>query len=753
MKYLEKTMDFHGQPLTLQFGKLAKASTTSVFAKLGETSVLVSVMAGKVRDDIDYFPLQVEYVERLYAGGIIKGSRWVKREGRPTDDAILKGRLIDRSIRPLFPKNYKREVQIIMTLMSIDHVNAPEILAAIACSAALHVSSVPWDGPISTVQIGYSNLEGKEGELIVNPTPEQKANSALDLVASTSKEKVLMIETGARQIPEQIIKEALKLSKVENAKVIDFIEEIRAEIGMEKEAVDESYVDEKLLKALKKDFDKELNTIVDEKASKESNNSATMNELMKTAGEKYKEEFDGKLIAKAIDYMTKNLIRERTLEKHVRIDGRKLDQVRELSADIDLIPRVHGTGMFNRGDTQVVSVTTLGAPGLEQLIETPEGQEEKHYIHHYSFPPYSVGETGRIGSVSRREIGHGALAEKAIEPVLPDRADFPYTIRVVSEVFTSNGSTSMASTCGSSLSLMAAGVPIKAAVGGIAMGIMSRSDEDYVILTDIMGVEDFSGEMDFKVTGTADGVTAIQLDVKNKGLTDKMIDEILDGARVALNQVLDVMNKVIAEPRAELSQYAPQVTTVMIAEDKIGAVIGPGGKMIRSIIAETGAEINVDDDGRVTITGVDKVKVAAAADIIKNLVKDVEVGEVYEGEVKRLMAFGAFVEVLPGKEGLVHVSRMANGFVKDAADVMSVGQQVKVRVFEIDQQGRINLEVVDKPDMPSQEGGGQAPPRTGGYGGGGGNRGGGYGGDRRDSRAPRPSNNRDRQPRPNEDWS
>ena len=697
MKYLEKSIDIDGQTLTLQFGKLARAATTSVYAKLGDTSVLVALTVGKKRDDLDYFPLQVEYVERLYAGGIIKGSKWVKREGRPTDEAILKGRLIDRSIRPLFPKNYKRDVQIIITLFSVDNVNSPEILAAIATSAAIHVSSVPWNGPISTLRMGYIPSEENGGAFIINPDEKEEEFSKLDLVASSTREKVLMIETKAEEVSEKVIEEGLEKIKAENLKIINFIEDIRKEIGLEKEAATDEIIDSNVAKILKTDFKAELDAMVAEKASKEFGESTGLQPLIEATAEKIGEGADKKVIAAAIDYVTKQIIRDNTLDKKVRIDGRSPDQIRKLSAAVDIVPRTHGTGLFERGDTQVLSVVTLGSPSMEQLIEGPEGQEIKSYIHHYSFPPYSVGETGRIGSVSRREIGHGALAEKAIEPVLPSEKEFPYTIRVVSEVLTSNGSTSMASTCGSSLALMAAGVPIKRAVAGIAMGIMTRSDEEYVVLTDIMGIEDFSGEMDFKVTGTTEGITAIQLDVKNAGLTAKMITEILEGAKKARFQILDVMNAVITESRKEVSEFAPKVSQIQISKEKIGEVIGPGGKMIRSLSARYECEINIDEEGNVTITGVNKVKVDQAADAIHNMTREVEPGEIFQGEVVRMLPFGAFVEILPGKDGLVHVSKMGAGFVKSPEDIMQIGQTVKVRVYQIDEKGRINLELMERP--------------------------------------------------------
>ncbi len=698
MKVLEESLDIEGQKLTLQFGKLAISATTSVFAKLGETCVLVTVTAGRVRDDLDYFPLQVEYAEKLYAGGIIKGSRWVKREGKPSDEAVLKGRLIDRSIRPLFPKNYKREVQIVITLLSVDTENDPEILAAIAVSAALHVSPVPWNGPISTIRVGHISTEGKEEQgFIVNPNDHEKTYSALDLIVSSTKEKVVMIETGAQEIGEDIFKGALQEGKKANEKIIAFIETLREKIGMTKDTVSDAAVDEKLSQILKGEYKKELEGIVEEIASKEFGEIKQLTELVEKVGEQVKDEYDKKVIAGAIDYITKQMIREKTLKTKVRIDGRGPDDIRALHAEVAVLPRTHGTGIFQRGDTQVLSIATLGPPSLEQLIEGPEGQEVKRYIHHYYFPPYSVGEVGRIGFVSRREIGHGALAEKAIEPVLPSEKDFPYTIRVVSEVLSSNGSTSMASTCGSALALMDAGVPIKAPVAGIAMGIMSNSDEDYVILTDIMGIEDFSGEMDFKVAGTTKGITAVQLDVKNKGLTDKMIDEILERAKKARLAILDVMVKAIPKSRGEVSKFAPKVMVITVPQGKIGEVIGPGGKTIRGLIAKTNCEINIDEEGNVTISGIDKNKVDEAAESIKNMTREVEVGETFPGPVKRILPFGAFVEILPGKEGLVHVSKMSSGYVKNPADIVQIGQTVTVRVYQIDNQGRINLQMIETP--------------------------------------------------------
>lgn len=693
MNIVEDSIEINGQKLTLQTGKLARAATTSIFARLGDTCVLVTVTLGHEREEIDYLPLQVEYVEKLYAGGRIKGSRWVKREGRPSDEAILKARLIDRAIRPLFPKNYRKAIQIIITLLSVDGINSPEIISAIATSAALHLSPIPWDGPISIMRVGYVKDNGK-GSFILNPVEADQVYSDLDLLVASNKDKVIMIETKAEELPESLIFEGIKMAKEANKKIIQFIEKLSKKAGQPKEKINKSLVDEKLLQILKKDFKKNLDNLILEKAEKEFDDDEALQVMVSEVTEKYKDEFDRKQIEKAIDYLSKQMVKENILKTRKRIDGRGPDEIRPVSAEVSVLPRTHGSALFNRGDTQVMSIVTLGAPRLEQLIESPEGEEAKRYIHHYYMPPYSVGETGRIGWPSRREVGHGALAEKAIEPVLPSSKEFPYTIRVVSEVMSSNGSTSMASTCGSTLALMDAGVPIKAPVAGIAMGLMSRSDDDYIILTDIMGIEDFSGEMDFKLAGTRSGVTAIQLDVKNNGLSDKMIEEIFIKAKKAINSILAVMEKTIALPRKELSQYAPKVVVLTPPADKIGEIIGPGGKNIRALIAKTDTEIDVSEDGRVTISGIDKTKVEEAVATIENITREVVVGEEFEGEVKRILPFGAFVEFLPGKEGLVHVSKMSHRFVRDPYQLVKIGQKVKVRVYQIDNQGRTNLQMI-----------------------------------------------------------
>ncbi len=694
MDFFEESIEINGQKLTLQGGKLAKQATSSLFARMGDTCVLVTVTAGREKPELDYFPLQVEYSEKLYAGGRIKGSRWVKREGRPSDDAILTARLIDRSIRPLFPSSYRREVQVIITLLSVDGVNSPDMLSAVAVSTALHLSSIPWKGPISMTRVGYVKDAEGDNTFIVNPKEEEQNFSSLDLIVSSTKDKVNMIETKGEEISEEIVLKAIGVAKKENAAIISFIEKLREKVGKPKDPTPPDLLDAELLNILKKDFKKQIEKLLAEKAQKEFDSGESLNLLVNEVMEVLKEEYDRKMVMKAIDYLTKQALREKILTTKKRADNRDPDEIRPISAEVSILPRTHGSAIFQRGDTQVLSIVTLGAPSLEQLIESPEGEEAKSYIHHYYMPPYSVGETGRVGFPSRREIGHGALAEKAIEPVLPSAKEFPYTIRVVSEVLSSNGSTSMASTCGSTLALMDAGVPIKAPVSGIAMGLITNEKGEYVILTDIMGIEDFSGDMDFKVTGSETGVTAVQLDVKIEGLTDKMIEEVLEKAKKARLFILEKMKAAIKTPRTELSKFAPKVVVITPPADKIGEIIGPGGRNIRNLIARTETDINVSDDGKVTITGIDKAKVEEAKTHIENITREVQTGEEFEGEVRRILPFGAFVELFAGKEGMVHVSKMANRFVKDPNEIVKIGQKVRVKVIEVDKMGRINLQLL-----------------------------------------------------------
>jgi len=693
------SLELAGKTLTLETGELARQATSSILARLGDTMVLVTLVAGEEREDIDYFPLTVEYVERLYAGGRIKGSRWVKREGRPSDDAILTARLIDRSIRPLFPKEYKKEIQIVVTVLSVDGENEPDVLSIIAASAALAISPIPWNGPIGATRVGFiREKDNGNAEYIINSGIAETEFSELDLIVSQTKEKTLMLEAGAQEVEEKIVIEAINRALEENKKIIALIEDLVQKVGQKKEVIYPDKVLPELILRLEKNYKEEISALIQEKANKESNSSSSQGDLIDKIFEEERmanpdSEIDKKLVAKAVESLLFKIVRNNILKNKKRPDGRDIDEIRPINSHVSVLPRTHGSAIFQRGDTQVLTVVTLGSPKLEQLVESAEGEEVKKYMHHYSMPSYSVGETGRIGFPSRREIGHGALAERALLAVIPKQEIFPYTIRVVTEVLSSNGSTSMASVCGSTLALMDAGVPIKNPVSGIAMGLMSQG-ENYVILTDILGLEDFSGDMDFKVSGTQQGITAIQLDVKIAGLTLEQIKETLEKAKTARLQILEKMLAVIPKSRKEVSQYAPKIELVHIPIEKIGELIGPGGKTIRNIISQTGATVDVEDDGSVTISGTEETAVQKAVEWIQGLTKEIVPGEVFEGEVKRVLPFGAFVEILPGKEGMVHISQMSQGFVKNPSDIVEIGQKVKVRVLEKDEQGRINLSML-----------------------------------------------------------
>ena len=704
--------------LIFETGELAVQATAAVLARLGDTVVLVTVVEGG-KSDLDYFPLSVEYGERLYAGGRIKGSRWVKREGQPSDDAILAGRLIDRSIRPLFPKSFKNDVQVIVTVLSVDGENQADVLALNAVSAALAISKIPWNGPIAAVRVGCVKESGNGGSAcIINPGSEQEY-SELDLVVSQSKDKTNMIEAGAAQISEGILIEAVELAHKETSKIIDTIEDLVKKVGTKKLEVPVETSLNETKNLIEKSYKAEVKALIEARVNKEGRGTETEDLIAKITEENKvaspETELDKKTIAKAVEFLMFSLIKSDVIEKKKRADGRKLDEIRGIVTEVGLLPRTHGSALFQRGITQALSIVTLGSPRMEQLIESAEGEETKRYIHHYLGLPYSFGQTGRVAGPSRREKGHGALAEKALLPVIPSQDKFPYTIRVVSEVLSQNGSSSMASTCGSTLALMDAGVPIAKPVAGISIGMMSDGDK-YELLTDIIGLEDFSGDMDFKVAGTDDGVTAIQLDVKIPGLTVKQIKESLERAKVARLKILEIIKKTISMPRPNLSVYAPKIEIVKIPVDKIGELIGPGGKTIKNIIATTGATVDVEDDGSVAISGTTEESVQKAIEWVKGLTREVKAGEVFEGIVKRILPFGAFVEVLPGKEGMVHVSQMGQGFVKNPNDVVSIGQKVKVRVVEIDDQGRINLSMKFEEEGGSGStsgGGGESsePPR------------------------------------------
>ena len=711
MKKTEKSIEFAGRTLTLSTGRVAKQATGAIMASYGETVVLATVVSAPLQKVLDYFPLSVDYQERLYAGGRIKGSRWVKREGRPTDEEILTGRLIDRSIRPLFSKYYTgREVQVIITVLSVDLENSPDVLSAIATSAALSISSIPWEGPVGVVRVGI-----KDDKFEINPTVESKG---LDLVVSSTKDAAVMIEAGAKEVPEDKMLDAIATAHKESQKLIKFIADFQDEVGSKKETIEKPKANTGLEKKVKDLVGDKLEAVVKSMLVSEGGKSFEYEEMLKAVTDTVENE-EKEQVFPILEKLKKEYIRKVILSGK-RLDGRKHDEIRPLSAEVGVLPRTHGSAIFNRGETQALTVTTLGARSEELFLESAEGEETKRYIHHYSFPPFSTGETGKVGNPSRREIGHGALAERALLPVIPATEDFPYTIRLVTEILGSNGSTSMASTCGSTLSLMDAGVPIKTPVGGIAMGLIVESEKEYAVLTDIMGIEDFNGDMDFKVTGTKDGITALQLDVKTLQLTLPILEKAIGQAKKARMEVLDLINKTIDGPRKNVSVHAPKIKMTKVPVEKIGELIGPGGRVIKALIAETGAMIDVEDDGTVSISGVKEEEVDGALNKINAMMREPKAGEIYEGTVARLQPFGAFVEILPGKDGLVHVSDMSMDFVKDPRDIVNEGDKVTVRVKEIDNMGRINLSMLLDPAADAAK----AEKRDSGGGGGGGDRGG-----------------------------
>ena len=696
MKKIEKSIELGGRKLTLQTGILAQQASGAIVATYGETVVLATVVASPMKVDPGYFPLFVEYQERLYAGGRIKGSRWVKREGRPTDEEILSARLIDRSVRPLFLENYKKDVQVMVTVLSVDIENDPSILSAIAASAAIAISPIPWKGPVGTIRVGK-----KDGTYFTNPLDSEQAFSEMDLVVSSTLDAVLMVEAGAKEVGEEDVLAGIKYAQDEAKKVIEVIEDLAKEVGVKKEPAPEAEVSAGVKSKVKKLLDGREDKLIESMAAHEGG-LIELDEIKAAISQELAEE-NPQVISTAIEKILKEKAREITI-KGKRVDGRKPDEIRPLLSQVGVLPRTHGSAIFQRGQTQVLTVTTLGAPSMEQLLESAEGEESKRYIHHYSMPPYSTGQTGKIGSPSRREIGHGALAERALEPLIPSDEKFPYTIRVVSEVTSSNGSTSMASVCGSTLSLMDAGVPISAPASGIAMGLVIEDAKKFVVLSDIMGMEDYMvGDMDFKVAGTKKGITALQLDVKTLNLNLDILEKALAQAKVGRALILKSILETLEEPRKNISAYAPKIKVLKVSPEKIGGVIGPGGRMIKKIIAETGAQVDIEDDGSVNISGTTEEAVKKAAEMVEALTKEVAAGEIYEGVVKRIQPFGAFVEILPGKDGLVHVSDMSEEFVKNPEDVVKIGGKVQVRVKEIDDLGRINLSMVMNPEFDKKK--------------------------------------------------
>lgn len=692
-KIIRKEIEIASRKLVLETGRLAGHADGAVVASLGETVVLATVVAREAPENVDFFPLAVDYEEKLYAGGKIHTSRFIKREGRPSEEAILTARLVDRSIRPLFPKDYQAEVQVIITVLSVDQENDPDIVALIAASAALTISNIPWNGPIAGVRVGHIN-----GDYILNPVENERSLSTLDLVAVTTKDEIVMIEADAKEVEESSVAEAIKFACANSKQIIELIESLAHEAGRPKDEYESQRLDPEVQKAVVEFIN--ANIIGDLKSGSSAQDEKWFSQsLEKLEGEFIKPEggsLTSKELADVLDEEVANFLREQILTKKKRIDGRAPDEIRLVGAQVGLLPRTHGSGLFERGETQVLSVVTLGSPALEQLIEGMLGEGTKRYIHHYNFPPFSAGEVRRLGAPGRREIGHGALAERALLPVIPKTDDFPYTIRVVSEVLSSAGSTSMASTCGSTLALMDAGVPIKELVAGISIGlIIDKKDKSkYVLLTDIAYQEDSQGDMDFKVAGTKNGITVIQMDVKLSGISEKIAGEALAKAKIARLAILEKIKAVISEPRGQISKFAPTVILVKIDPSKIGEVIGSGGRTINKIIAATGCAIDVNDEGTVTISGRDPAAAKRAAAWIEGIVKEIQPGEVYDGKVTRILSFGAMVEILPGKEGLVNISQLAPYRVGKVEDIVKTGQEVHVRVTDVDDLGRVNLSML-----------------------------------------------------------
>lgn len=697
-RLITATVPFGETDLTLESGKLAKQAGGAVVVRHGDTVLLVAAtIAPEPREGVDFFPMTIDYEERMYAAGKISSSKFVKREGRPSEEAILKSRIVDRSIRPMFPKGFRREVQVIITTLAYDETHDAATLAVIGASAALLHTDAPFEGPIAAVRIG------RIGEkFVLNPTLQQMEESTLDLLAAGSSEKITMIEVASQELPEELMAEALAFAQTAIAAAIA---PQQAFIGADKEKVE--FVEPEAWAKVKAFVAPSIEAVVEEQdLGKRHDLLVGLREkVIAEMGEQHPEHE----LATGLDMAFFKAIRTLILDKKQRPDGRKMDEIRALSMEVGLLPRVHGSGLFNRGETQALTIATLAGPSEELWIDTMEEFGKKRYIHHYNFPPYSTGEVKRLGGGNRREIGHGALAEKALAPMIPAKTDFPYTIRLVTEILGSNGSSSMAATCGSTLALMDAGVPIKAPVAGIAMGLVSESDDKFEVLSDLQGLEDFAGEMDFKVAGSAKGITAIQLDVKNKGLSPKIITATLTAAKVGRMHILQEMAKTIAEPRAELSTYAPRIITTHIDPEKIGELIGPGGKTINGIIDTHGGRdivnIDIEEDGMVMITSTDAEVAKKVKDIVESIGKSIEIGEEFEGEVVSIVKdrnsgkdIGAIVQITPNRDGMIHISALGNGqFVTHVTDVVNIGDRLRVRVKDVDvEKGRISLMPVPK---------------------------------------------------------
>lgn len=679
-----------GKLMELEIGKVCELANGQVMVKYGDTVVNVTACASKEpRPDIDFFPLSCDYEEKMYAAGKIPGG-FIKREGRPSERATLCSRLMDRPLRPLFPKGFYNDVQVVATVMSVDFDCPSDIAAMIGSSVALAISDIPWDGPTGSVKVGMV-----DGEFVINPSLAQREVSTIDMTVSGTKEAIMMVEAGAKEVPEDVMLDAIMFAHEEIRKIVEFIDQIVAEVGKPKMDIEFYKVPEDIDAAVREYAVDKMRAAIQtyDKMERLDNMDAVEAETKEHFEEIYPD--NAKDIGNVLYQITKEQVRSMILDEGIRPDNRKLDEIRPIWIDNGVLPRTHGSGLFKRGQTQVLSVATLGLLSEKQTIDGITEQTEKRYMHHYNFPPYSVGEAGRMKSPGRREIGHGALAERALIPVLPSEEEFPYAIRVVSEVLSSNGSTSMGSTCGSCLALMDAGVPIKAPVAGIAMGLIERVEEDgtskFAILSDIQGMEDFLGDMDFKVTGTAKGVTAIQMDIKVHGLSREILEKALKQAREGRMHIMGEMLEVLPEPKKEMSPYAPRIITMQVKPDQIRTIIGKGGETINGIIDKTGVKIDINDDGMVFIASPDGESLEAAKKEIELLTKEPEPGEIYEGRVTRVMTFGAFIEILPGKEGLLHISKMAKHRVEKVEDVMNVGDVVTVKVTDIDSQNRINL--------------------------------------------------------------
>ncbi|MFZ5376379.1 MAG: polyribonucleotide nucleotidyltransferase [Patescibacteria group bacterium] len=706
----KKEIKIADKTVQVEIGKFSEQVAAAVMVTAGETVVHTTVALGR-QVELGYFPLSVEFAEKLYAGGIIKGSRWVKRDGRPTDDAILKARVIDRSIRPRFPDGMKHEVQVISTVFSYDGENDADMLGLIGTTIALSVSQIPFEGPMAGIRVGYNQ---ETQALLINPTNTERKTSSLDMIVSGTGETIIMVEAGANEVSEPVMIEALTHSQTVLGEICSQINEIVAQAGKEKvqlvvePAAEVAAAAETLSQTVSSKYAAEIHEMVKKEGVLQPTGIEEVIEKIVTDLNADKAEDAADLVtAKQIGSLLHELMkaeaRRMILKDGVRPDGRKTDEIRPIWCEIDVFPRTHGSAMFKRGATQAVTITTLGSPSLGQHIEDMEGEEVRHYMHHYNMPPYASGEAGRFGYPKRREIGHGALAERALLPMIPSQEEFPYTIHVVSEIMSSNGSTSQASVCGSTLSLMAAGVPIKKPVAGIAMGLMSDG-EKYVVLSDIQGLEDHVGDMDFKVAGTDAGITAIQMDIKLKGIPLEVLTQALEQARVGRLHIMGKMMACISAPKASISQYAPKIKQIIIPADKIGEVIGTGGKIIKQIVEESGAEVSVEEDeekhvGMVNISSPDQEKIDKAMSMIDAIVREVAEGDEFDGVVTRVESYGAFVEYLPNREGLVHVSAMAPGFVAHAEDIVKLGDQVHVRISEIKPDGKIGLSML----TPEQE--------------------------------------------------